>query len=351
MLLAENPQDPPAEIKRLAVRALEAQALNPRALRLLGYLESNAGNVTQSRKLIGLASTLSRREGATQLWLINRAALDKDLPSALGHIDILLRTDPDSASVLYPILLRGLADPDFRKLLQSYMRRADDPWVADFVTYAIANAQDLTPIVNLVEEGDDMHRPGLTLAQSRLLMGRLDRAGHYAALERIYLLIPGAKLSRLRDPQFDASDVSEYYGVAGWQAFNGSDAGASFISKRKGASPSVVLYANPATTRTVAAKLMYLEPGTYSISTTLGTVNRGDGGSVGWQLRCPTREAGSTPWSGTLNDARSTLTMTIPKDCPIQFLDLVASGGQGQTGLDGTVVNLKLTPVGQTAQL
>jgi hypothetical protein len=38
-LFFANPQNPPPEVKRLALKALESQPINPKALRLLGYIE------------------------------------------------------------------------------------------------------------------------------------------------------------------------------------------------------------------------------------------------------------------------------------------------------------------------
>jgi hypothetical protein len=349
LYFATNPQHPPQAVGALATRSLRAQAINPRALRLLGYVENARGDRPHAQALMGLAARLSRRESGAQLWLINRAALDGNLPLAVQHIDVLLRTSPNTQSKLYPILLQGLIDPGFRRLLRTYLRSGDSPWASDFVTYAIANTADLSPVQSLFEEGEPTARTGFTVEQSRMLMERLMKAGRYGALQRIYLLTPGSSAWRLRDPRYDLSDIEEKFGVAGWQAFNLTDAGASFVGKGKNAAPAMTLYADPSTTRIVASKLLYLEPGSYALSTGIADLDAGAGGGLTWQLRCPTRVAGSIVWSGVLISQQSAHKVTVPEDCRVQFLDLVAAGGQGQTGLDATILRVSLAPLGPTA--
>jgi hypothetical protein len=111
----------------------------------------------------------------------------------------------------------------------------------------------------------------------------------------------------------------------------------------------MTLYADPSTTRIVASKLLYLEPGSYALSTGIADLDAGAGGGLTWQLRCPTRVAGSIVWSGVLISQQSAHKVTVPEDCRVQFLDLVAAGGQGQTGLDATILRVSLAPLGPTA--
>jgi len=348
-LFLANVKNPPKAVTALARESLRWQALNPSALRLLGYTSPQNGDQAQgARHFIELAARLSRREPGAQLWLVQRAAADGELPQALSHIDVLLKTRPSSSAALFPILLQGLPDPGFRKLFRDYMRKPS-PWVGNFLSYAVGNTADLQSMVKLIVEANGFPDYGASPGQARHLMDRLDKAGQYEALRRVYLLMPGAKTTRLQNPEFDKSDVDEQFGIVGWQSFDGPDAGAAVIDGKNSAKPQLTLYVSASTTRRVASRLLILNPGPYTLSTTIEEAEYGAGGGMSWQLRCPTREAGGHPWSGKLVGKESSMVLPIPADCPVQFLDLMASGGQGQVGgLDATISNVKLSPVGRT---
>jgi hypothetical protein len=279
------------------------------------------------------------------LWLVQQAAVGSDLTMAIGHIDILLRTRPSSETVLFPILVSGLPDPQFRSLLRQYMNKPP-PWLANFLSFAITNTTDLPPLVRLFEESRGFPNSDVAAGQARQLMGRLHDAGQFAALRRIYLLMPNADAFRLRDARFDKSDINEDFGIAGWQAFDVADAGAHIVVEGEHSDLQMQVYVNPSITRQVASKLLYLEPARYTVTTTISEADAGVGGRMSWQLRCPTREAGGRPWTGRIAGNTSRLLFTVPADCPVQFLDLIASGGDGQTGLDATIASVQLSPAG-----
>jgi hypothetical protein len=348
LLFLANVKDPPEFVTELAKKSLHWQALNPAALRLLGYTYPQTGEEGEkARRFIELSAQLSRREAGAQLWLIQRAATYGELPQALSHIDILLKTRPSSSSTLFPILLQGLPDPGFRKLFRGYMRRPS-PWVGSFLSYGVANTADLQSMVKLITEAKGFPDYDTSPAQARRLMSRLDKAGQYEALTKIYMLMPGAKPTRLQNPEFDKNDVDEQFGVVGWQSFDGPDAGAAVISEKGAPRPQLTLYASASTTRRVASRLLILDPGLYTLSTTIEEADYDRGASMSWQLRCPSRAAGGLPWSGKLAGAQSSMVIVIPSDCPVQFLDLIASGGQGRVGLEATISNVKLSPFGRT---
>jgi len=74
-----------------------------------------------------------------------------------------------------------------------------------------------------------------------------------------------------------------------------------------------------------------------------------DGGDVG-VLLChgfPGAPGSMRPWADHLLQGSSRLSFVVPADCPVQFLDLLASGGEGQNGLDATVTQLALARAAQ----
>jgi hypothetical protein len=105
-----NPKAPPLEVERLAQAALLHQAINPKALRLLGYVAETKGDSVIAEKYVRMAAKLSRREPGAQLWLIEAAARTGNIPQTLVHYDIALRTKPDTQTILYPRLLSAIED-------------------------------------------------------------------------------------------------------------------------------------------------------------------------------------------------------------------------------------------------
>jgi hypothetical protein len=154
--------------------------------------------------------------------------------------------------------------------------------------------------------------------------------------------MPGARPARLTSATFDASDRDARFGPIGWQLIDDSDAGGEFSGSAGERRTSLSLFANSATTRPVASKLLYLKPGNYLFSARLSNLDRGDGGFLRWQLRCPAIPAAPI-W--TIDSINTSLraSFSIPANCPVQLLELVASGGRGQTGLDATVASVATT--------
>jgi hypothetical protein len=77
----------------------------------------------------------------------------------------------------------------------------------------------------------------------------------------------------------------------------------------------------------------------------LSNLDRGDGGFLRWQLRCPAIPAAPI-WTIDSINASLRASFSIPANCPAQFLDLIASGGKGQTGLEATVASVAITSGG-----
>jgi hypothetical protein len=94
----------------------------------------------------------------------------------------------------------------------------------------------------------------------------------------------------------------------------------------------------------VATKLLYLKPGNYSFAARLANLDRGEGGFLRWQLRCPTDETGQPVWTFDSISMTTRAAFAVPANCPTQFLDLVVSGGKGQTGVEATIASVSVVP-------
>ncbi len=337
-----NPKNPPREVELLARRALENQAINAKALRILGYVADAKGDIETAEKYVRMAAKLSRREPGAQLWLVEASARNGDVAQTLVHYDIALRTKPDTQTILFPRLLNAIEDREIRVALKPYIR-AENGWAPAFLFFANANSKNLPVLVDLIVETGGLVDSESAKSQELGLLGRLVAESYFADARRLYLQMPGAKPIRLTSAAFDASDRDARFGPMGWQLLEDPDAGGGFTGSAGDRQARLAIYANSATTRPVASKLLYLKPGKYLFLARLANLDRGDGGFLRWQLRCPAM--GGTPvWTIDSINASLRAELVVPANCPVQFLDLIASGGKGQTGLEATIASVSVAP-------
>ncbi len=335
-----NPKNPPRAVRNMALRALKGQAIHAKSLRILGYASDARGDSAQAERLVRMAARLSRREPGAQLWLIEASARDGDVAQTLIHYDIALRTKPDTSTILFPRLLSAIDDKDIRTALQPYIR-AQDNWALAFLNHANVNSKNLPALVDLIIETGGLADKESAKSQELDLLSRLVSESFFEDARRIYLHMLGAKPARLSSPAFDESDRDARFGPMGWRMIDDPDAGGGFTGSTGERQISLSIFANSATTRPVANKLLYLKPGKYLFTARLSNLDRGDGGFLRWQLRCPAFAAAPI-W--TIDSINKTLraTFSIPANCSVQFLDLIASGGKGQTGLEATVASVTI---------
>jgi hypothetical protein len=70
-----------------AKRSLRSDPLNRRVLRLVGLTIGEKGDVQRSERIMLLANDVSRRDAATQLWMIERLVQRGDVKGAVMHYD------------------------------------------------------------------------------------------------------------------------------------------------------------------------------------------------------------------------------------------------------------------------
>lgn len=340
-LFFASPKNPPPEASQLALKALEEQAINPKAMRILGYAADARGDSVQAERYVRMAARLSRREPGAQLWLIEASARNGDVAQTLVHYDIALRTKPDTQTLLFPRLLSAIDDQEIRTALKPYIR-ADNGWATAFLFFANSNSKNLPALVDLIVETGGLADAESAKSQELDLLSRLVAESFFNEARRLYLQMLGARPARLASAAFEASDRDARFGPMGWQLIDDPDAGGGFSGSASERQTSLSLFANSATTRPVASKLLYLKPGNYLLSARLSNLDRGDGGFLRWQLRCPAIPAAPV-W--TIDSINTSLRASfgIPANCPVQFLDLIASGGKGQTGLEATVASVEIS--------
>lgn len=341
-ILVSNQGKPSPLTMRMANDAVRQQAVNPTAVRLLGYEADAAGNGRAALALVNLATRLSRREAGAQLWLIEHHVLANDARAALAHYDVLLRTTAGAESLLFPRLTSALEDEPIRRALRPYLR-GDSPWIGSFLWYAISNSQNVTGVVNLILESGGFPVRYTSSYHQRGLLDRLVRESRFQEALAVYRLVPGADLSRLSNPAFQDSDRDGRFGAVGWRIEEGTDAGGGIGSQTGNKSLGLSVFANAASTQRVASRLLYLRPGPYRLATALSHIDESPGAYVDFQLRCPVTGQTVPITRFADNPRRRIAPFIVPAGCFVQFLDIVISGGNGQTGFTATLSEVAIS--------
>lgn len=342
-LFFANPQTPPAQVRTLALAALREQALNPKAQRLLGYYADIKGQNTKAERYVRTAAKLSRRELGAQLWLIEDEARNGSSQQTLVHYDIALRTKPEAQTILFPRLLNAIDDREIRTALKPYIR-GNNQWAYSFLMFANAQSKNLPAVVDLIVETGGLPNRKAAQDQQLVLLERLVREKYFADARRLFLQMSESKQNRLMSTAFDQTDRDNRFGPIGWQFVNDPDAGAGLFGQAGDSKLALSIYVNSETTRPVAKKLLYLSPGSYRLSVKLAMLDRGDSGFVRWQMRCASQDNNPPLWTLDSISKDISAAFAIPASCPAQFLELIASGGKGQNGLQATIDNVALLP-------
>jgi len=113
--------------------ALVAEPSSVQAVRSLALSHQAAGDRDRTRQLMRLAARRTRRDTATNLWLVDNHLRAGELDQATALIDATLRTDTRASALLLPRLAQLLSQPAAEELMLG-MLQSNPPWGHDFWT-------------------------------------------------------------------------------------------------------------------------------------------------------------------------------------------------------------------------
>lgn len=319
------------KVERHIKRALRFQAYNATAVRLLGYVADARGKEASARHLVNTAARLSRREFGAQIWLIEEAAQKEQLATALMHYDIALRTTFDSRSVLFPTLIDALGRPDVQRALIPYINQAPS-WMLDFIPEAIAKIEDPSDLASVMIASNKSAEISQYRNFPNLLLNQLESKRKYSAYRRYYSTLPHAKLSSLRSVNLGKSN----YPSAGWQLFEGVTAGSSLVTGNDESGYQLQAFAAGNGGGLVARKLLFLVPGRYLLAANYSTLVAGVDGKIVWQLQCLSEflESEFKIVDQQIVQGNNSISgeFIIPNNCETQYLNIILTGGDTQSG-------------------
>ena len=313
------------EAEARARTSLHFQALNPQALRVLGFVRDARGDENGAAALVKAAGRQSRRDLGTQLWLINDAVTRDDAGRALALYDQTMRALPESRPILFPILANVLNDREYAPLIDRVMATHPN-WRLPFAEYLVSTGTALEPLAGLVSK--------MALAEGERtrivvqLFDQMARQNRYPAAVALYRTLPDRPdLTRGLPDGFTNWGVYEPFD---WQIALPESMRAEFDEQHRLVVSEVATGGSPAALRALA-----LSPGLYRL------VTDGSGGiGLDWTLTCasPGRLLVTLSVPATPQEEHAEARFEVPgQACAGQFLRLTPK----QSSLDREVSRIR----------
>jgi hypothetical protein len=335
-----------ARVEAMAKQSLRGGALNPVAIRLLGYVADIRGNREKARELMLLSHRVSRRDFGTQLWLIEDAVARGDKNQALFHYDIAMRTAPSSYPILFPTLIGALADPDVRKGLVPYVRRAPE-WLSGFLIEAMNTGNNPANLADVLVKSGRLPETEQYRNLSDALLRQLAENEKLPAFRQYFASLPNSNVESLQMVALGKATVNLRYPAAGWQVVDSAAIGGGFSAPDKNGQQKLTAFAGSGERGEMMRKILFLNPGPYRFQANYSAVESSPDAEIRWDLLCLKAAGPSALWftvdrvkSGRFSNAQK---LDIPADCPHQMLTLQLAGGSSQAGMEFTLNSLSLT--------
>lgn len=329
------------ESERLARLALLQDPTAATAVATLGLNAQMRGSAEEARRYFAYSDTLSRRDLRTRLWLIEDAVSREDIPGALRNYDIALRTSRVAPELLYPVLGAAITDGTIRNELMKTLRNKPG-WTEGFIGFTAVNADALSAARLL----NQLSKSNVTVPDSAqaTVIARLINETKYAAAWAYFTSVRGvADRRQSRDASFE--DVFDVPSPFDWVPLGG-DAGISTVIQ-SGVENGVFDFSAPASVGgPLLQQLQFLPQGEYVIEGRTIGIDQMENAQPYWTLVCADgRELGRIVLSNSNeNGGAFGGRVTVPSNCPTQYLRLVARPSNAIGGLSGQIDEVQLRP-------
>lgn len=333
-----------ATARTLAEEAVRRDPTVIAAYSTLGLAADVLGDPQLAERTFSYSHRLSRRDIATQLWLIETNVAREDVAGALDHFDAAISTTAAGWTMLTPILLAALDDD---RLVAPIARlAARNRWWSDNFEAVVAN--EAKHLRNATRFFVLTKRAGGEIREDRLqsLADRLVTESRFADAKALDALFTqrGNISSGPRDGGFDQPEgLTPFRWELGIN--NAADVQRSVRSDRTGDTALFFVVDNPSR-HVVARQLIDLAPGRYVLSAEAQTEEAEGDWIMDWSVACPGAELGVVRWTSIDRDWSARRTgFTVPAGCGFQWVSMSTQGGPSASRLVGWSDNVAIRPV------
>lgn len=340
----------PAAAERLARRALSAEPLNVRALRVLGVAAGRRGDAARADELVTLAGNWSLRDGPAHAWLIERRLHQGDYASAFAHADALMRRSVEVQPQVFKLMATA-ATADRRALRPIAERLIHKPsWREPFLTHLAGVPNGLEAAAGLALMLAPSRAP-FSDAETGVLLSRLVDAGQFrAAADFRRRLAPTASAATPHDGGFDGRPGAAPFR---WWIDNGVGAAVEMVPDDLDPKQSALRveydgYSNPG----LLHQFVALPAGVYELKGRWRSDTALPDDRLAWTLACAEdrreiAEAVQPAAAGETSWRTFTVRFEVPASgCEGQWLRLRPSPGDRRTTLIVWYDDLQIRPAG-----
>jgi hypothetical protein len=317
-----------------AQRSIAQQAINPRAVRLLGFSADLRGNRRVALLANDAATRLSRRESGAQLWLMENDVERNDVSAVLKRYDVLLSTNGTLRDALYPKLALALSDPQIRDAFVPYVRK-NPIWLSRFLGTAVYQPNP-DALSYAIRQAGGLAKNDTNQTINTVLLGQLFATQKVAEGRAFFRSLPGADARLLTSAALTNAAFDAKFAPVSWVLTSNSSVGAT-VEKANDAH-AIKAFALSGATGVAASKYLFILPGTYRFGSAHKTTSPSPNARAAWALRCLSSADQPILYQfDIIRPARSEpppAQVTIPPDCPVQRLDLTLAGGDDSRGLE-----------------
>lgn len=344
ILASESSPDVRETARAVSVAALRRDPTTVAAFRVLGLAADAVGDQAKALQLFTAAERMSRRDQATQAWLIVYYFRRGDAHRTMHHFDTALRTTNRRLDTLLPLLVRVSSDrrmlPGLRSLVE-----ARPNWWSDFASHLVRSGQPLDHVVFLTRGMLDSADPAqATLIQ--LLMARLVEAERFDRAWNLYRQQRprGGAPASLRNGDFEGNGS---FAPFDWELIDEIGL-AGTAQARPGGGNALYLSASSGRSGAVARQLVRLPAGVYRIQLEMAEIPTNAGQRPRISVRCAGDDGLALldvrpPASGQ-GPVRVAARFVVPAGCAWQWLSLQATDQGAGAATSPWVDNIVIAP-------
>jgi tetratricopeptide (TPR) repeat protein len=328
---AENKQWPQAQ--QLAKRAVLANPLDGRALRIMAQVAEAEGNTKLALDLYQKASILAPRDLPSHIWLLDNALQSRQAEPAVHHLDAFLRLSPVGLSPDWQVMMQSQAHVlAVNPAAQPFMIQAlskNPPWRRSFLSSFSEAKLPLDDIAGFLNNLSKVSR--LDLGEYQPWLNRLIAEQRYMQAYVTWAqLIPMKQrkyLGNVFDGGFEVAQEDQQ-GIFAWasppaqgvQMYWANDRGiigenAFFVNFEGGRTPFSNLQ-----------QTLVLPPGKWQLNYRARAINLDSTRGLIWRITClPDNStlAESEPMRGMFNWQELAVDFEVPEQCGGQKLQLL----------------------------
>lgn len=333
-----------AERRNQLIESLSFDPLSRRAISALGLDAEVAGNKEQATRLMVAGDAISRRDRATQLWLLKEAAAKEDWPTTFRHLDAAISTSESAWPQLFPLLSQGLAYKYVREALRAPIQE-DRFWTSPFLAYAINNSPNPEHIGRLLLDAapyapnDDLNPLKAKLIARFASLGRIEEASAFAQ-EGL-----GASGDILATVAITPRTLDPLFAPLTWQVIQHPNIATDPDTE----AGSIYFSASPGRRAVPFTRHLVLEPGRYRFSFTAAAPPISEVAEAEWAISCIRGNRPALISTVPVNSRSrkgNAASFDLPPSCPGAVLSLVIIGDMEGSEAALSISEISLSKIG-----